>query len=347
MSFACYFLRVYCFNQMFLSLGGTDAVAVYSIVSVPGDILYRVGQGSGDVALTIASLLFEEEDRRSLVELVRVMVRYSLLLICGAVLVTCATAPWIISLYLGGDSHVFEGAVTALRLFSVSFIPSCIVCVFEHYFQGIRHLKITHLLVVCNGFALTTSMGWIFGKLLGLNGIWYGIITGQVATFLVISLYVWKKARKVALSAEVYSCLDSGFGADPGDILDFTVTDRFGATAASEKMRVFFLGKGVRARESMLVSLCTEEIAMNILAHGFTADHRKHTLEIRTVHKRDRLTLHFRDDCVLFDPTAYAALHRSSGPDHIGLRMVMHMVDEAVYVNSLGLNTLFLTVRIG
>ena len=55
MSFACYFLRVYCFNQMFLSLGGTDAVAVYSIVSVPGEILYRVGQGSGDVALTMAS----------------------------------------------------------------------------------------------------------------------------------------------------------------------------------------------------------------------------------------------------------------------------------------------------
>ena len=72
-SFACYFLRVYCFNQMFLSLGGTDAVAVYSIVSVPGDILYRVGQGSGDVALTMASLLYEEEDRRSLTELVRVM----------------------------------------------------------------------------------------------------------------------------------------------------------------------------------------------------------------------------------------------------------------------------------
>ena len=116
--------------------------------------------------------------------------------------------------------------------------------------------------------------------------------------------------------------------------------------AVSEKMRVFCLEKGVRAREAMLVSLCTEEIAMNILAHGFTADRRKHTLEIRTVHKGDRLTLHFRDNSVLFDPTKYAALHRSGGPDHIGLRMVMRMVGEAVYVNSLGLNNLFFTVRV-
>ncbi len=347
MSFACYFLRVYCFIQMFLSLGGTDAVAVYSIVSVPGDILYRVGQGSGDVALTMASLLYEEEDRRSLAELVRVMVRCSLFMICGAVLLTCAAAPWIITLYLGRDSRAFEGAVTALRLFSVSFILSCIVCVFEHYFQGIRCLKMTNLLVVCDGFALTASMGWLFGKLLGLNGIWYGIIAGQAATLLVISLFVWKKARKVTLSAEAYSYLGSGFGADPGDILDFTVTDRQGAAAASENMRIFYLEKGVYAREAMLVSLCTEEIAMNILAHGFTADRRKHTLEIRTVYKGNCLTLHFRDNCVLFDPTEYATLHRSDGPDHIGLRMVMRMVDEAVYVNSLGLNNLFFTVHIG
>lgn len=42
-----------------------------------------------------------------------------------------------------------------------------------------------------------------------------------------------------------------------------------------------------------------------------------------------------------------AALHRSDGPDHIGLRMVMYMVDEAVYVNSLGLNNLFFTIHIG
>ena len=35
------------------------------------------------------------------------------------------------------------------------------------------------------------------------------------------------------------------------------------------------------------------------------------------------------------------------GPDHIGLRMVMDLVDEAVYVNSLGLNNLFFTVHIG
>ena len=94
-------------------------------------------------------------------------------MICGAVLLTCIAAPWIITLYLGRDSRIFESAVTALRLFSVSFILSCIVCVFEHYFQGIRRLRLTHLLVVCDGFALTASMGWLFGKLLGLNNLFF------------------------------------------------------------------------------------------------------------------------------------------------------------------------------
>lgn len=44
--------------------------------------------------------------------------------------------------------------------------------------------------------------------------------------------------------------------------------------------------------------------------------------------------------------TLYAELHKKGGSDvdHIGLRMVMSMVDEAVYINSLGLNNLTLEI---
>ncbi len=57
----------------------------------------------------------------------------------------------------------------------------------------------------------------------------------------------------------------------------------------------------------------------------------------------DSRVIRIRDNCVSFDPTKYLELHQSDDPAaHIGLRMVMGMTKEAVYINTLGLNNLTL-----
>lgn len=59
--------------------------------------------------------------------------------------------------------------------------------------------------------------------------------------------------------------------------------------------------------------------------------------------EEDKRIVRIRDNCVNFDPTKYLELHRSDDPvAHIGLRMVMGMVKEANYINTLGLNNLTL-----
>ena len=93
----------------------------------------------------------------------------------------------------------------------------------------------------------------------------------------------------------------------------------------------------------MLVGLCVEEIAMNIIEHGFTKDRRPHSIDVRMVVRDDKRIIRIRDNCVNFDPTKYLELHKSNEEDptaHIGLRMVMGMVKEAEYINTLGLNNL-------
>ena len=46
-----------------------------------------------------------------------------------------------------------------------------------------------------------------------------------------------------------------------------------------------------------------------------------------------------------FDPVKYLEMHEDDDPaSHIGIRMVMKLVKDANYVNSLGLNNLTLTL---
>ena len=66
-------------------------------------------------------------------------------------------------------------------------------------------------------------------------------------------------------------------------------------------------------------------------------------MDVRLVVEPERCVIRVRDNCVSFHPTQYLALHQSDDPAaHIGLRMIMGLVREAVYVNTLGLNNLTL-----
>ena len=92
-----------------------------------------------------------------------------------------------------------------------------------------------------------------------------------------------------------------------------------------------------------MISLCVEEMADNIVEHGFTKDDKEHSVDVRLLYRGDRRLIRIRDNCLHFDPLAYLELHKTDDPtSHIGIRMVMKMVKNANYVNSLGLNNLTL-----
>ena len=122
-----------------------------------------------------------------------------------------------------------------------------------------------------------------------------------------------------------------------------TVESVEGAVEASLRAARFCRERGESEKNSNLIALCIEEMADNIIEHGFTKDKKKHDLDVRLLFKDDRRLIRLRDNCVNFDPIDYLKLHNSDDPtSHIGIRMVMKTVKSANYVNSLGLNNLTL-----
>ena len=81
------------------------------------------------------------------------------------------------------------------------------------------------------------------------------------------------------------------------------------------------------------------------MEHGFTKDQKRHSIDIRVVHKDDSIILRIRDDCVPFDPQERKAL---TDPDdlmkNVGIRLVYKIATSVEYQNLLGLNVL--TMRI-
>ena len=338
-------LLVFLFNKLLMYYGGNLSVAAYSAVSTIGNFCYCFAAGIGSVSLMMASLFYSDEDKKSLLTVVKTMTRYSLVIIPVLTVTVLLAAPLLAGLFLE-DAGARELAVTGARLFSVSLLPSAFNTVFKNYYQGINRSRLTNVISFCQNFAFIALFAVIFAPFINTTGIWISWMCGESLVLISVALYVWIKNRKTSFSAESFSLIPGSFGATDTDCLDATVRTTSEIAEVSERSEEFCRTRGENVRDSKLISLCIEEMANNIVEHGFKKDNRNdHTIDIRLVFKDDKRMIRIRDNCVTFDPVAYMDLHKADDPTaHIGIRLVMKMVKGANYVCTMGLNNLTLVL---
>ena len=336
-------LLVFLLNRLLLSVEGTLAVAAYSVISTVGNICYCFGAGVGSVAMMLAAIFYADRDRTSIRELVRVMTRSAIVLDIAVTVVGLLAAVPLITLFLGENVAAKAIAVSGLRLFVLSILPSSLNSTYKNYYQGINRLRLTELISVLQNLVFPVSFAFLLSRFWGVTGVWLGFVCGETATLLVFSILVWRHHGSFSLSADAYSMLEPDFGAAADRCFEYTVQSVSDAVEASNQIVSFCQKREIDRRTAMLIGLSVEEMTVNILEHGFTKDKLDHNVDVRVVLEEDCRVIRIRDNCIQFDPTSYLELHQSDDPAaHIGLRMVMGMVKEANYVNTLGLNNLSL-----
>lgn len=89
------------------------------------------------------------------------------------------------------------------------------------------------------------------------------------------------------------------------------------------------------------LSLCIEEMAGNIVRHGFK-DKKEHSIDIRIIIAGKKFIFRMRDDGVRFNPISYA--DQNSDADTMGIRVIQKIALEMDYSNTIGLNNLTITL---
>ena len=338
-------LLVFMFNKLLMHYGGNISVAAYSVVSTIGNFCYCFSAGIGSVALMMATLFYSDEDKKSLLTVVKTMTRYSIVIIFALTVFMLLAAPLLVGLFLD-DLVARNLAITGVRLFSLSLIPSALNTAFKNYYQGVNRASLTNVISFCQNFAFIALFAVILAPIVNTTGIWISWVVGECLMLISIAVYVWFKNKKVVFSAETFSLIPAGLGVADTDCFDTTVRTTEETVRVSEQAEEFCLSSGENVRDSKLIALCIEEMANNIVEHGFTKDYRKdHTIDVRLVFKDDKRIIRIRDNCINFDPITYMDLHKTDDPTvHIGIRLVMKMVKDANYVCTMGLNNLTLVL---
>ena len=309
-------------------------------------IFWSVPVGMLAVSRMLISVSVGEEDRQTLADVMRVMFRRFLPLMCSicAVIILCAV-PLTRLFYHDPSEPVYMMTVWGLRILPVC-MPLSIICMhFTCYGQASGKQGLVHTLALLDGVVCVAGFTALLIRAVGMNSAYIANILNGVVTTLVIIGYAWLKKKRFPRNMENLMVIPDSFGVPEEERMDLSLRSMEDVVCVAEQVQQFCLSRGIDARRAYLAGLSMEEMAGNIVDHGFTKDRKTHSIDVRIVHKDDTVILRIKDDCVPFDPGERKTISENDDvTKNIGIRMVFRIADDVQYQNILGLNVL--TIRI-
>ena len=333
-------------NRILIVISTSTAVAALSVRNTLNSLFASIMMGIGMTTAMIAGIVYGEEDRSSADELMKVSLRYAIgigLLLSALIAIS---APVLISLFTSGKADSVEMAriaTRALRFYAVSLPIYGVNMAMIYYLQGVGRLKMANVLTLLNNFVFVVACSLIRTPSLNTDGIWWGTLLTEVLDLLVILVLAYRARKHFPRSSEDLLFLDEDFGVSPEEAYEKSLTEMEQTIHASEEIADFMSARGAAGRETTLVPLFVEEMAGNVIEHGFSKDNKKHSVDLRVLKKGEEWMIRIRDDCVSFDPLERAKIFDPEDPaGNIGIRMVTGMAKDVQYVNAMQLNNLII-----
>ncbi|MBP5551755.1 MAG: ATP-binding protein [Spirochaetales bacterium] len=339
-------VRSFILNWLMATFVGSVGISAFAASGNLLNIFWALPVGMLAVSRLLMSVSIGEEDRQTLTNVMRVMFRRYLPLM-GVVCVAIIACSVPITNILFHDPYepVYRMALMGIRLMPLCMPLSIILMHFVCYGQIQNRQLFVHVLSVLDGIACVIASSVLTIKAFGMTGVYLAMTINGIITTIVIIGYAWGKKKHFPRNMDELMVIPDDFGASEDERMDLSIRSIEDVVSISQQVQAFCREKGIDERRSYLAGLSMEEMAGNIVDHGFTKDRKKHSVDVRVVHKDGGVILRIKDDCVPFNPSE--RMQMANGDDvlkNIGIRMVFGIASDVKYQNILGLNVL--TIRI-
>ena len=339
-------LRSFLLNKLIVAFVGSVGISAFAAANNLLGIVWALPSGMLAVSRLILSVSIGEEDRRTLTDVMRVMFRRFLPLM-GAVcvlIIVCAE-PLTRIFYRDPAEPVYMMTVWGLRLLPLCMPLSIVYMHFVCYGQASGKQVYVQVLSALDGVVCVVAFAALTIRAIGMNGVYLASFFNGIVTTIFIVGYAGLKKKGFPRRMDELMVIPADFGVPESERMDLSVTSMEGVVCVAERIQGFCLAHGIDRRRAYLAGLSMEEMAGNIVQHGFAADGKSHSVDVRVVHKDSDVILRIKDDCRPFDPSELQQLAEDGDlAKNIGIRMVFKIARSVQYQVILGLNVL--TIRI-
>lgn len=352
------------FKSFYLNhlLAASATAAGLAAYNVQVQLNYLTNDLFMSIARTMSMMLclyYAEENRRELRYTVLIAVSYEIIfgLAITLLLRNEHVMPWISWFYLGNNTESYPAAYIAVYFFAIGLLGQALSVLFANYLQSIGRTMMSNIVYILSDAVLPAAfvsyrlrkLSPAVSDILRTGMIFAGASHAQLCMLLVLPvliLIVNRTYKNQSVSpGDFLLMLPRGFGVSADREMVASPRTLKKITEYSEAAYDFCLKHGAGRREAYYISLAAEEMADNILKHGFK-DKGRHKMELRIICKNDSLILRIRDNSHIFDPIKkMSAVSGINDPSrYIGLKMVMKLADEVVYTSALKLNNLMIRI---
>lgn len=341
----CLSIRGVIVNILLMKFSGEVGVAALSALNTYGALLFAVTSGVASATRLLVSVFYGEEDRASLVLVMKTaLIKGLLLLVLVSSLVFIFSGLLTGTIYRDPSTEVYSLTLSLFRIYAFAIPISGLSVIFTNYFQSISRMRMVHILSVMDGLLGMALSSLVLAPVFGAVGVWISFVLNNVYTTIAIVLYAHIHNHRFPRCIEDLLALPDSFGVPEDRRLDITIHNAEEVSDTARLVIDFCANRGIDRRRAYYAGLCLEEMASNIVEHGFGGK-KSHSIDVRVVHKADQLMLRIKDDCRAFNPEEKMKLIDPDDVTHnIGLRMVHSLAKESFYSNVLGLNIFTMTI---
>ena len=340
-------LRTACLNRILGLVAASAAIAAYSVHRQTDSFFNPLTLGIADVVAVMAGVFVGEEDRSMLRRLLGTSFMPTVLLTLGVSAGGWFLAPQFASLFIKNDPEALELSIRAVRCYMLGMPLYGLNVSYVNYIQGIGKATLASVTgFLLEGACLVLS-ALALVPLAGADAVWLAFPVTQVVMLIYNLAVIAVMRRKLGLRSgflDAMLLLPASFDVPAEDQLDYSITSMEEVNALSVAVGDFCAQHGCDPRRRYLMSLSVEEMAGNVIQHGFV-DGKPHSVDVRVLKKGEDYLLRIRDDCLIFDPTNQVQLFSDSDPaHHIGLRMILGMARDIRYTCVMKLNNLLVRI---
>ncbi|MBR6159285.1 MAG: ATP-binding protein, partial [Lachnospiraceae bacterium] len=205
-----------------------------------------------------------------------------------------------------------------------------------------RHVQV-HILAFLDGVVGVVVFSVLLITKMGLTGVYTAnVLNGFIApVFILIYSCIYNK--HFPRSVDELMSVPADFGVPVYGRIDIVLHNMDEVIGLSNTLQRFCQERGIDKRRAFFASLFLEEIAGNVVKHGFTADNKKHSVQVCIACRPETLIMSIKDDCVPFNiEQRRQMMDQEDVTKNIGIRMVSGIASKMNYQNILGLNVLAL-----
>ena len=336
--------KAFLLNMTLMTHIGVAGVAAMNVQGTIIGILGSVPVGFGNTFMALGSLYYGSKDRFLLLYLAKMSLKLVVLVAGSMVVVLTATSYITPQLFFVPGEQAYDITARMLLIFPSYLVLNAIpgILLKSYQFQEKSEALVNIVPIMEN--LLIATLAVIAAPIFGIDAVWLSFPVAEIIIIILIALTVFDRWGRKTFKLDEWLQLDKDFGIQAENLLERPFRSIDDVTSISEQTIEFCRAHGFDREHSTFAGLAIEEMATNIVQHGFKPGQNYNAYIRVTVD--DEICIRILDNASGFNLKEKLQNVVGEFPEeaNISLRIVEKILDRIDYQNNAGINTVVLIV---